>query len=448
MQTVTASVVPVSRADAAQGIAGFFDEDGRSAVAGRAALLPRGRLSEETVEEATTAGAPMVLVDGFLPAGAFSLDVPVGVPVVGLPGPLVQVIRAMLAGGIPVTVSVGAVEITENEAGTSVASFSSRGLAFGGGLKPELVAPGVAVPTSEPGRGEDGDVRFGSVSGTSAAAAVVAGAAAVLAQGRPASRARDLVGLLTGSAQRRDLDATASGAGLLDLRSAVQQEIVVQPATLSFGVPGRSFVELERTLQVRNVSTRRLTISVQTSALAPKGVELTIAPRRLRIGPGRTATLELQADTSELSEQAGAATGELVLAVSESSEVHVPWAVAVPTPRADLLTRVSLETGPDGRVSDATPAVLSLVAGALIPAPGPQVRSLEMLEVQLRRRNGALIGVLSKRREVLPGRYTFGLTGRGPEGERLRRGTYVVRVIARPGDGTRQQAEDVVYPVR
>jgi len=446
--TVTASVVPVSRADAAKGIAGFFEADGTSAVAGRAALLPRGRLSEETVEEATTAGATMVLVDGRLPAGAFSLDVPVGVSVVGLPGELVQVIRALLAGGVPVTAAVGAVEIAENAAGTSVAAFSSRGLAFGGGLKPELVAPGVAVPTSEPGRGEDGDVRFGTVSGTSAAAAVAAGAAAVLAQGRPQSRAPELAGLLTGSAQRRDLDAAASGAGLLDLRSAVQQEIAAEPATVSFGVPGRSFVELERRLQVHNVSTRRLTVSIQTLALAPKGVELSIEPRRLRIDPGRTATVILRADTSELSEQAGAATGELVLAVSESSEVHVPWAVAVPAPATDLLTRVSLETAAGGRVSDATPAVLGLVAGALIPTPGPQVRPLDELEVQLRRRNGELIGVLSRRREVLPGRYTFGLNGRGPGGERLRRGSYVVRIVARPGDGTRQQVEDVPYLLR
>ena len=98
---------------------------------------------------------------------------------------------------------------------------------------------------------------------------------------------------------------------------------------------------------------------------------------------------------------------------------------------------MTLETT-GGRVSDATPAVLSLVAGAVIPTPGPQVRPLELLEVQLRR-GSELIGVLARRREVLPGRYTFGLTGRGPAGERLRRGSYVVRVVARPGDGMRSR---------
>jgi len=226
----------------------------------------------------------------------------------------------------------------------------------------------------------------------------------------------------------------------------VQQEIAAEPALVSFGIPGRSSLELEQILRIRNVSTRELAVSIQTSALAPKGVEITVDPQRLRIRAGRSATVVLRADTSDLSEQAGDATGELVLAVSESSEVHVPWAVAVPTPAIDLLSRVTLETS-GNRVSDATPAALSLVAGAVIPAPGPQVRPLQLLEVQLLR-GGELIGVLATRREVLPGRYTFGLTGRGPAGERLGQGSYVVRVVARPGDGMRQQVVDIAYRIR
>ena len=137
----------------AQGIAGLFEERGVSLVAGRSVLLPRRLLSEESVEEATTAGALAVIVDGRLPAGAFTLDVPAGVPVVGLPERIVRELRALIAAGVPVTVSVGAVDVEQNVAGDSVAAFSSRGLAFQGGLKPDLVAAGVAVPTSEPGRG-------------------------------------------------------------------------------------------------------------------------------------------------------------------------------------------------------------------------------------------------------------------------------------------------------
>jgi len=145
-------------------------------------------LSDDTVEEATAAGALAVLVDGPLPAGAFSLDVPAGVPVVGLESGLVREIRGLIAAGVPVTVAVGGVDIAEREGGGSIAAFSSRGLAFDGGLKPDLAAPGVSVPTSEPGRGDEGE----GVAVLLRALAPVAGLDAMRAVRPRARRDRDL----------------------------------------------------------------------------------------------------------------------------------------------------------------------------------------------------------------------------------------------------------------
>ena len=76
----------------------------------------------------------------------------------------------------------------------------------------------------------------------------------------------------------------------------------------------------------------------------------------------------------------------------------------------------------------------------------PQVRAVSVLEVQLVRARRTL-GVLARRRELLPGKYTFGLTGRGPDGGRMRRGAYVIRVVARSDDGTRRTVESVRYDV-
>jgi subtilisin family serine protease len=446
-ETVTADVVPVTRAVAAQGVAGHFAADGVSSLGGRAALLPRGALSEEAVEEATTAGALAVLVDGPLPAGAFSLDVPAGVPVVGLPQPLVREMRALDAAGVPVTVAIGAVDVTENVEGGSIAAFSSRGLGIAGTLKPDLLAAGVAVPTSEPGRGDEGEVRFGTVSGTSAAAAVAAGAAAIVAQGRPGLGAPELRGLLVGSARRTDLDLTASGAGLVDPRAAVQQEVCAVPGAISFGAV-ESAAEfdrfgLERSLRIRNVSTRATAIRIGLAALAPKGVEITVDPDRAELRPGGSVEVLVRADTQDLSQQAGVATGELVLRVAGSQDVRVPWAVAVPERGVDLISGLTLrKTG--RRTSDTTPAVLALVAGAVTTTAGTQVRAVGQLDVQLWR-GARLLGLLARRREVLPGRYTFALTGRGPDGRRLSRGRYTIRVVARPGDGTERQVESVAY---
>ncbi len=442
-RTVTGDIVAVDRRTAGRGITALFSEGGISSVAGRLVLLPRSALSDDTVEEATSAGALAVLVDGPLPAGAFSLDVPAGVPVVGLTGEVVAEMRAMLAAGVPVTVAIGNVEVATREPGGSIAAFSSRGLVLDGSLKPSLAAPGVSVPTSEPGRSDDGEVRFGTISGTSAAAAVTAGVAAVLAQGRPALGARALHGLLVGSAQRFDLDPAASGAGVVDLRAAVQQEVFAEPSLLSFGVVAGASVA-ERVVRITNVSSRRLVVSVGTTTIAPKGVEIAVDPQQVRIRRGGTAEVVVRADTANLSSEAGVATGELVLRISDAPEAHVPWAVAVPG-QVDLVSRLKLE--PTGaRLSDATPAALSFVAGSVTAAPDPQVRAVELLEVELWR-GGEQLGLLARRRELLPGRYTFGLTGRGPTGARLARGNYVIRLVAYPGDRTRKQADTIEYRV-
>jgi subtilisin family serine protease len=442
--TVTARIVPVTRAAATRGISGLFGSDGVSTVAGLAALLPRGALSDETVDEAAAAGSLAVLVEGALPAGAFSLDVPPGIPVVGLPEELAGTLRELGAEGIPVTVSIGAVSTAENAGGGAIAAFSSQGLAFDGGLKPELLAPGVAFPTSEPGRGEGGEIRYGTVSGTSVAAATVAGAAAVLAEGRPQADAAALLGLLVGSARAAGSDAP-SGVGRLDLDAAVQQEVAAEPAAVSFGPVARGGSASDRTLTIRNVSTRDLTVTIAPGR-AEEGVKVTPARDRLHVRAGASATVRLHADTGLLSDRSGAAIGELELRVSASKPVRVPWAVAAPDPDVDLLSHASLKaTG--GRISDATPAVLSLVVGGIVPGPQPEVRPVDVLELQLWR-NGKLLGVLAKRRELLPGRYAFGLTGRGPDGARLRGKDYTIRVVARPSDGTRRQVETVDYSLR
>jgi hypothetical protein len=439
-RTVTGGVVPVARATSARGIGGFFSEGGVSTVAGAAVLLARGGLSDEAVEEAASAGARSILVDGPLPAGAFSLDVPSGVPVVGLPTELARTVRSLHASGIPVTVSVGAAHVVGNTDGGSVAAFSSRGLAFSGVLKPDLVAPGVSVPTSEPGRSDEGEVRYGTVSGTSAAAAVAAGAAAVLAQSRPRASATSLLGLLVGSARRVEGEP-AGAAGMLDLQAAVQQEIVVEPAAISLGAASAS-PELEQSLLVSNLSTRPVVVTVRASE--SEDAELLPVPDRLRLRAGGSGELVLQAEVDR--EGSDAVTGgQLVLTVRGSPAVRLPWVVTRPV-AVDLLSQVSLQQTGE-RISDATPAVVSFVAGAIGEGTHPEIRPVELLEVQLWR-GSELLGVLSRRRELLPGRYTFGLTGRGPRGERLARGSYVVRLVARPGDGTRRQVEAIDYRVR
>ena len=86
----------------------FFDDSGRSMVAGRAALVPAGGSSELAVENAARAGAYAVLLYGRgLPAGALGLDENVVVPVVVFPQKAAERMLTALNGGQRVSVSLG-----------------------------------------------------------------------------------------------------------------------------------------------------------------------------------------------------------------------------------------------------------------------------------------------------------------------------------------------------
>ena len=142
-----------------------------------------------------------------------------------------------------------------------ITPFSSGGVAFDGRVKPDLVAPGVGLATSDAG-GEG----FATVTGSSAAAAVVAGAAALVAEARPNLTAVDLQSALVGSGGRlrRDdlaLPVTSQGGGLVDPMHAATAEIAVEPATLAFGRAEGPEWNAARTVTVRNVSSRPLTMS-------------------------------------------------------------------------------------------------------------------------------------------------------------------------------------------
>ena len=136
---------------AAGGLTRLFDASGYSRVGGSAVLLPRGTSSPEAVREVVAAGARAVLVDGPLPAGSLGTDGPVEVPILGLSANGADAVRAALRRAVPVTLAVGAAAFDANAGRGEVAPFSSEGLAFDGGPKPDLNAAGIGLATSDPG---------------------------------------------------------------------------------------------------------------------------------------------------------------------------------------------------------------------------------------------------------------------------------------------------------
>ena len=66
------------------------------------------------------------------------------------------------------------------------------------------------------------------------------------------------------------------------------------------------------------------------------------------------------------------------------------------------------------------------------PITGVQVEPVSRLDVALYSAAGEFVGTLARLRDLLPGTYSFGLTGRGPDSTELDPGRYEVRLTAWP----------------
>lgn len=408
-------------------LADFFDDAGGSVVAGRAALVPAGADPSLAVERAARAGAYAVLVHGGgVPAGALGLDENVVVPVVVFPERAARGMLAALRSGRRVNVSLGSPRAARNAEGGRIAAFSSQGLAYDGSVKPNLVGPGVTIPTAEPGTNEDGTPRFGTVNGTSAAAAGVAGAAALLAQARPRLSAADLAGLLAGTAQPLPQDPLdAQGAGLVDLGAAAAGELSVAPTTLALP-PAGSKLRVVRTITVHNVSTRTLRLRLSGGA-SGEVFALTFSPDRLDLRPGRSAAVRVVASFGH--RPAEPVEGAIAITPRSGIPVRVPW-IAAPMPRGSLLSHVRLS--PKSIKQSGSSPVLTVFAGRLRLGSHPYIAPVARLRIGLRTKAGRKLGLLAEVRDLLPGWYSFILTGRAPSGQILAKGTYEVTVRAIP----------------
>jgi subtilisin family serine protease len=412
----------------------FFDRRGASLVAGRAAVLEAGPDPDGSLADAARAGAVAALFYGAdLPAGAIALDDSAPIPVVSIPTDLARGLLMQARLGRPVTASIGAVQTAPNAGAGRVAQFSSTGLAFDGRVKPDVVAPGVALETAEPGANADGSARYGTINGTSGAAALVAGAAALLAQARSYLDADAVESLLVGSARPVSDDrVTAQGAGLIDIGGAAATEIGAAPSALAFGRADSSRWRRDQLVDVRNLSVRRLRVAVgvHVAREGAAAVDFDIRPTRFWVGPGRTVRVNVRARVASTLEGSAAAEGAVVLTPLGSRQVRVPWTILFGPRRPPTLAAVRLSTRTFAP-SDAAPALLTFVAGS-VPREGGMsaVLPLSRLDLELWSPEGGRIGLLARLRDVLPGRYSFGVTGRDPTGALLPSGSYQLRLIA------------------
>ena len=433
-EVVSAPVVALARRQVVEVTGGsaldrLFDDDGYSRVAGAAVLLPRGPTTPETVRELAAAGARAVLVDGPIPAGSLgSTSRPRSPrwPVVGLRGRRSACAGRRRAGRARrrrdgVRGERGARRDRSVRQHRARARRRRRGRDRCPGRRPRHVG-------SRPQRGWCGALRHverlqrSRRRGRGGSSAPRPGAAGPrrLRSARSARRGRAPAGCRRRPRARRPrgcLGRRARGGAPLAALGAITE---ARP-------------EARGRLVLRNVSRRPLVVALSRGAAAA-GVTVRTTSRACRAPARRLAGDRGVGRRPGAARSPGALEGVVRAVVGPGARLRIPWSAAVPVTRRAVVTGVALSRQAF-RPSDTRPAVLAFVAGRIDgSAERPQILPLTELELQLYR-GRRRVGTLVRLRDVLPGRYAFGITGRGPRGGRLRGGAYALQVVGTPVGG-------------
>jgi subtilisin family serine protease len=256
-------------------------------------------------------------------------------------------------GSAEAALTVGAVD-KANE----LAPFSSRGPRVGdAALKPDITAPGVDIVAafSTSAGGGPGNYYL-TASGTSMAAPHVVGAAAILAQRRPDFSAAQLkAALMASAAPHPARGAFDQGAGRVDVARAINQTILADPPSVSFGRqtwPHDDDTPVTKTVTYRNIGASDVTLSITASAVGPDGNPappgmFTLSATTLTVPAGGEAAVTLTADT-RVGSADGYAQGRLVATAGDQA-VQTPFAVDREVESYDLTLT---QTNRDGQAPD------------------------------------------------------------------------------------------------
>ncbi|MBB5934222.1 S8 family peptidase [Streptomyces zagrosensis] len=210
-------------------------------------------------------------------------------------------------GSAEAALTVGAVDKKDK-----LAEFSSKGPRVGdGAIKPDVTAPGVDIgAAAAPGSliAEEGTPvadGYVAISGTSMSAPHAAGAGAILAQQHPDWTGARIKAALIGSTIPGKYTAFEQGSGRIDLRKAITQSVVAEPASLSFDKqqwPHADDKPQSKELTYRNLGSTPVTVEVSLTATDPKGKPapsgfFTVKDKRLTVPANGTASTSVSADT-------------------------------------------------------------------------------------------------------------------------------------------------------
>ncbi|MCS7181723.1 MAG: S8 family serine peptidase [Thermoanaerobaculum sp.] len=291
-----------------------FSASSGAALSGKIALINRGVCSfKRKVLNAQNVGAIGVLIVRQDNGDPFTMgDDPSITDTINIPSQMTvlsvgEQLRARLTAGVRVRLTArfrNQFLYSNPEREDTVASFSSRGPRGDLLLKPDLSAPGESVFAASHGTGDRGV----SLNGTSMAAPLVAGVAALVKQLRPELTPRQLKALLMNTAlddlfgttkgQPPRHQVSRAGAGRVDAERALGATLLMyarhnpEAVSLSLGLlpaPGSATAAVT----MRNLGGARTVALAFTPTQPVPGLVVTPQPASLALGPGEEATVTL-----------------------------------------------------------------------------------------------------------------------------------------------------------
>ena len=241
-------------------------------------------------------------------------------------------------------------------AANQLASYSSTGPGPGITLKPDIVATGgfdgniavlansgiyVATQSYDPGGEIYSPNGYVAADGTSFAAPLVAGAAALVKQAHPTYTAAQIrSALINTSSQDTSLDdqgytrnVTSFGAGRLDANAALGATVTVNPPSISFGALSGS-LPAATAVTITNGGTASASLTITAGApqalagTAVTGISVNVDQKSLTVAAGGTATFNVS--LSGAIPPAGQYSGNITIQGTGVS-LHIPYLFIVST---------------------------------------------------------------------------------------------------------------------
>lgn len=232
-------------------------------------------------------------------------------------------------------------KITLKEEQDTLADFSSRGpVTFNWEIKPDVVAPGVAIVSTVPGG-------YMPLQGTSMASPHVAGASAILKQANPHLTPEQMKAIFmnTSIPLKRNsedyYDTFEQGAGRIRIDKAIKTKVIIDPGALIFGkVEGTNFEENKKRITIENVSDQPIRITFQVPERSDEiGWHL---PTRFMLQPNEKRQLTIGLEVKNEHKVNEIFNGYLTM-FAGSDTIHVPYLYVTTEPDYPRIMAFSVE---------------------------------------------------------------------------------------------------------